>query len=122
MSLNLLKADKDKKSGKNNNAIFEAGYHSMGGFVVGMVIANFWEELGLPRGDDTKITNAVFTGKPIENATGFSIEKLYQTVLATGIMSLELLGVKGSMAAGGGMLLGFTYMQNSKSGKYVGQV
>lgn len=110
--------EKLKKKKKGEDGIYSTAYYSLGGLLVGMFVADIWDKLGLP-GNKKKLENALLTGTPI-NKSVYDEDKLYQNILAGLVMSLELLGIKGGVASGAGMLIGFNYVNATKKGDYIG--
>ena len=121
MIIDFVKAVKDKDGGKKNADIYTAGYHSLFGALSGILLFKLLDTLDLP-GKDKKIDHALISGKEIENSAGLSVAKTIVMMISSGVMSLELIGVKGAMVAGGSLMLGYTWASSGKEGKYIGQV
>ena len=107
---------KDKKKGADG--IYTSAYYTLGGLLAGMVIADFWNKFDLP-GNNKKLERGLLLDNPIEKSV-YDEEKLYQNILAGLVMALEVFGVKGGVASGAGMLIGFNYVNSTKKGGYIG--
>lgn len=116
MPFDLLDKLKNKKKGAEG--IYQQGYYTLGGLLTGLVIADLWDTLDLP-GNKKKIEAGLLVNNPIKKSV-YDEDKLYQNILVGLVMALELFGVKGGVASGAGMLIGFSYVNNTKTGGYIG--
>lgn len=98
--------------------VYQEGYYSIGGLLTGMIVADLWDKWNLP-GNKKKLGQAFLSGQPIKDS-GYDEDKLYMNMIAGLVISLELLGIKGAASSGAGMLIGFNYVNSSKSGSYIG--
>jgi hypothetical protein len=118
----FAKAAKEKKKGKKSDvSIYSSGYHSLGGIVAGALISYLWDKSGMP-GQDEKIKKALLTGKPLRNSKDITMAKTIVLTISVGLMMSELLGIKGGMASGSGLMIGYTIADNYRQHKYIGQV
>lgn len=103
---------------KGMEGVYQEGYYSIGGLLTGMIVADLWDKWNLP-GNKKKLGQAFLSGQPIKDS-GYDEDKLYMNMIAGLVISLELLGIKGAASSGAGMLIGFNYVNSSKSGSYIG--
>ena len=100
-------------------SFYETGYYSLGGLLSGMLLTELWKKFSLP-GNNEKITTSLLTNKPLEN-TNLTKDKMYQLIIAGGVILSEFFGVKGGMVSGLTMIAGIEMMHSSQNGKYIGQ-
>jgi hypothetical protein len=122
MIVEFLKAHKEKTvKHKKEEQVYSGAYYTLGGVITGFLIDEFYEKFHLP-GFNQKIEHSLITHRKIENCKEIKFDKFVIMMLSAGIMMLELFGVKGAMASGAGIMLGYTYSSTSREGKYVGNV
>jgi len=99
--------------------LYEGGYYSLGGLLAGMLVTELWTRFDLP-GNGVKISHSLITNEPLQNSNA-GLDKLYQLMIAGGLVASEFFGVKGGMLSGVSMMIGIEWTNASKMGKYIGQ-
>jgi hypothetical protein len=121
MLVEFAKAHKEKAKGKKDSKVYEGGYYTLGGVAFGFLFVELWNKLNIPL-QDHKIEHSVVTHNEIKNAKGITVDKTVALIISVGLMMSELFGLKGGLASGSGVLLGYTAATECRKGKYLGQV
>lgn len=106
-------------SSKTFQNFYETGYYSLGGLLGGMLITELWNRFALP-GLNEQLTTSLVNNKPIEN-TNLTKDKMFQLLIAGGVIVSEFFGVKGGLVSGMSMIAGIELMHNAQKGTYIGQ-
>lgn len=118
----LGKAMKEKSEGKKKDTtIYKNGYYSLGGFIAGFLLVQMWNKFDIPYLDH-KIKHSLVNNRHIDNHKGTTVDKTIAIILSTSLMMSELVGVKGGLASGSGLLLGYTIATALRKDKYVGAI
>lgn len=108
------------KKGRNNQDIYLSGYHMLGGLVASLLITKLMNYS--PIVEQKRITKGILTGYPIQNVgSGIKLDKFVIMLSSAALTASEVfLGIKGGASAGAGMIVGYTYLNTSKTG-YIGE-
>ena len=113
------------KKGRNNQDIYLSGYHMLGGLIAGLLITKVLDSTHVTEIlQQKKITKGILTGHPIQNVgDGIKLDKVVLMMTSAALTAGEIFaGIKGGASAGAGMVLGYTYLQTSKHGNYIGDL
>lgn len=107
------------KTGRNNKDIYFSGYDMLGGMIAALIITEVYDHVF---GHQT-IKKGILTGHPISNVgDGIKLDRLLVMLASAGLTAGEVfLNLKGGASAGAGMIIGYTYLDTSKQGNYIGQ-
>ena len=126
-AMDVTKAIKNNqgKPGRNSLDLYLSGYHMLGGLIAGLVITKVLDSTHVTDMlQQEKITKGILTGHPIENVgEGIKLDKIVLMATSTALTIGEVFfKLKGGASAGAGLVLGYTYLQTSRSGNYVGDM
>jgi hypothetical protein len=109
------------KKGRNSKDIYFSGYDMLGGLIASLIITKAISMA--PMIEQKRIKKGILTGHPIQNVgRGIKLDRLVIMAASAALTAGEVfLGWKGGASAGAGMIIGYTYLQSSKHGKYIGQ-
>jgi hypothetical protein len=109
------------KKGRNSKDIYFSGYDMLGGLIASLIITKAISIA--PIIEQKRIKKGILTGHPIQNVgRGIKLDRLVIMAASAALTAGEVfLGWKGGASAGAGMIIGYTYLQSSKHGKYIGQ-
>ena len=112
------------KKGRNNQDLYLSGYHMLGGLIAGLLITKVLDSTHVTEIlQQKKITKGILTGHPIQNVgDGIKLDKVVLMMTSAALTAGEIFaGIKGGASAGAGMVLGYSYLQTSKTG-YIGEM
>lgn len=122
MIVEFFQKAKEKKQGKKKEEdIYANGYYSLGGAILGFSFVEIWDRMNFECLDE-KIEHSMITRQPIVKPKEVTIDKTLALIVSVGLMMSELFGIKGGMASGAGLLVGYTYATSLRKGEYLGQV
>jgi hypothetical protein len=113
------------KKGRNKKDIYFSGYDMLGGLIASIIITKVLDSAHVSDIiEEKRITKGILTGHPIRNVgKGIKLDKVILMTTSAALTAGEIfLGWKGGASAGAGLILGYTYLQTSKGGGYIGDL